>query len=178
MADKTENTKEFNSKEQERLILGKLSESKIRMLENRRKGEEVNKKEEVPETQMTPKKEETKASESNMKNLEKKAREMELEGDETESNEINSLKAEMKSVKEELKTAKENLEKEQRKNEVLKEESRGFNMKWLEAETRVAELRESVEDWQRQVAHNQGKAQEYLRRMNRAVKNLNIFYKF
>ena len=50
MADKTENTKEFNSKEQERLILVNLSESKKRMLENRRKGEVANKKEVVPET--------------------------------------------------------------------------------------------------------------------------------
>ena len=127
MADKTENTKEFNSKDQERLILVNLSESKKKKLENRRKGEEVNKKEAVPETSKK-----TEAPESTMKNLEKRARELGLAGDETRIKEVDGLKAELKLVKEELRIVKEKLEKEQRKNETMKEDSKNLNKRWLE----------------------------------------------
>ena len=65
-------------------------------------------------------------------------------------------------LREELKVARENIDNGSDRNNELKEENRKLNNKWLDAETKVEELRESIDDWKTQVSHHKGKAQEYI----------------
>ena len=68
----------------------------------------------------------------------------------------------------EVKLARENVEAEVARNNELKEENRKIDKKWLDAERKLGEAREYVDDLKTQVSHNKGKADEYLRRMDRA----------
>ena len=68
----------------------------------------------------------------------------------------------------EVKLARENVEAEVAINNELKEENRKIDKKWLDAERKLGEAREYVDDLKTQVSHNKGKADEYLRRMDRA----------